>query len=116
MNLLRFAFFAFAGLALSLLAAPAFGQSVEPVEVVNFPDLQEVKGSVEIVSPTPHSRLVARREVLVSPGALESPGDAVALGIVDAAGFTDVVVSVHGLSTDRLSSPGLSSGPSKRTA
>jgi hypothetical protein len=86
-------------------ARTANAQEVRPVEIVNFPEIQNISGKVQIDQPTPHSRLIRRSEILVSPGTL-TPGDAVALGVIDASGFTDLVLSVHGLSTDRLLSPG----------
>lgn len=103
----RLSAFAAPFLSLLLLSSVSLsGQELQRVEVVNFPDLQSVSGKVEISGPTPHSRLVSRHDVVVSPGSLDVPGDAVALGTVDAAGFTDLVLSFHGLSTDRILNPG----------
>ena len=95
-------------LCLLLLSAsqPIMAQEISPVEIVNFPDVQNVTGQLKITHPTPHSRMFSRHEILVSPGSPTQPGDAVAAGTIDASGFTDLVLSVHGLTSDRIASPG----------
>ena len=71
------------------------------MQVVNLPEVQKVDGDVKVTSPTPHSSLVEWSQRIVSPGTRAAPGDYVLVGSLDAAGFTNVVLSVHGRLGDR---------------
>jgi len=75
---------------LLLVLAPLALQAAEPaqVEVLNFPALQQIKGTVAVDGPMSHARYVRREEVLVPisrRGNLEQMAD---LGVVETEGFT----------------------------
>ena len=72
-------------------------QTVQPVVITNFPPVQTVAGklAVTVSEPIPATRLASDQEV-VSPGTPDDPGSLTEGGVVDATGFTSVVLSLAG--------------------
>jgi len=92
----------------ALLAATgaAVAQEVQPVRVINLPEVQEVEGEVRIEEPVPHSRFHRIVDVTVPPGSLESTIDLVEAGTIDVSGFTEVALSLLVVTGDLLSREG----------
>ena len=109
------AFLVIVSIALLLLVLPAgqaISQELQSVLVTNFPQLQEVKGTVSvegtvsIEGPVRHAALRRLKEVLVSPA---DPGETSRLtdgGILEADGFTGVVLSLNGRTRGKILEPG----------
>ncbi len=86
-------------LAIALAAATAAAEEVRvvTVEVVNLPEVQQVTGSVAVSEPIPHTRFVHFSDVVVSPLVpRDDPNRLVSAGVLDASGFTSVVLSLGG--------------------
>ncbi len=92
-------------IALAVLAAavllvqapsPSSADSPERVVVTNFPEVQEIVGSVSVPEPVPQSALVRRLDVVVPPTDRSATSQLVEVGTLDAAGFTHAVVSLRG--------------------
>ena len=95
--------------ALCLLALPApprplAADGPEDVFVTNFPEVQRVAGTVTVGAPVPQTRLV-RFEALASPGRRSDPSDYTEAGVLDAAGFGSVTLSLGGTVQGRLVQP-----------
>ena len=79
----------------SVIAFPASAET-EKVHVVNFPEIQSIRGTVEMTEPAPGTRLARIHENVVAPA---DPADAINLvlaGTLDAHGFRSAVLSVAG--------------------
>ena len=50
-----------------VLPALASGQEAEPVEVVNFPEVQAIEGQVGVDGPIAQTRLVSLSDAIVPP-------------------------------------------------
>ncbi len=87
----------FVVLSLAWLAPRVDSEEVTPVLVTNLPELQRIEGEVEVPSAIPHARSVRLSKVVVPPSLRSDPGDLVPAGVLDAAGFTEVVLSLHGI-------------------
>ena len=77
-------------------AGTAVSQEVQTVFVSNFPKVWKVTGGVSIDGPVSHGRFVPLRDVTVPP---VSPKETIRLiqgGIVDADGFTSMVLGLQG--------------------
>lgn len=77
-------------------AGTAVSQEVQTVFVTNFPKAWKVNGSVSIDGPVSHGRFAPLREVTVPP---VSPKETIRLiqgGVVDADGFTSMVLGLQG--------------------
>lgn len=85
---------------LSTIALLAFAfhpaRAQEPVFVTNFPEVQEVTGEVKLASPIPHSDLVAFGAVEVTTVGREEATGLISGGLLEADGFTSVVLSLAG--------------------
>jgi hypothetical protein len=95
MRMKRSAFALAAALALPL---PASAQEVtRAVVVTNFPPIQRVMGRVDVsvAEPIPSAVLASKHEV-VSPGSPQNPGSLTEGGVIEADGFTGVVLSLAG--------------------
>lgn len=96
----RSALFAAAALGAVLLLVQAADRTSAdaPAEVLvtNFPEVQEVAGSVAVAGPIPHSALIRRLDVIVPPVARSATTGLVEAGAVDAAGFTHAVLGLRG--------------------
>ena len=83
-----------------LTAVPGFAQpkpaAPEKVFVVNFPEQQEVSGSVNVEGHLETARLFSFEAVVVPPASPDNPARMVQLGTLDAAGFRSVVASLAG--------------------
>ena len=89
--------------ALSLPAARLLaGSDIDQVWVRNFPDVQAVRGDVQIREPIPASRFAPMRGLLVAPGTDGELASLEAAGEVDAGGFAQLTVSVSGQVTSEL--------------
>lgn len=97
-----------AGTVLGLLwpAGDGTAQDVSPVEVVNFPEVQEVGGTVRVDEPIPGSRLLHLGDVVVSPVPRDDTTSLVEAGRIDATGFTHVVLSLRGEVQGKLAREG----------
>ena len=79
----------------SVMGSPA-GAQTEEVNVVNFPEVQPIRGTVEMNKPAPGTRFAQIHENVVAPA---DPADAINLilaGTLDARGFRSAVLSVAG--------------------
>jgi hypothetical protein len=83
-------------LVLALVPAPWLGaEGPESVFVTNFPDLQQIGGSVAVPKPIPHTRFESI-EGLVSPGPLTEPSSYSEVGRLDSSGFATVTLGLTG--------------------
>jgi hypothetical protein len=80
--------------AAGVVAAPALAQ--EDVFVVNFPEVQQVTGKVELGGPTPQSALVRFDEEIVAPVQREDTTALVRGGVLQTEGFVSIVLSLAG--------------------
>jgi len=97
------------GLLLLLSQAHAPSSSAEDLDrviVTNFPNVQQVAGSVRVAEPVPQSELVRRLDVIVPPVDRAATTQLVEGGIVEAAGFTHAVLSLRGEVQGNLTQPG----------
>jgi hypothetical protein len=81
------------------LAAPARGAADDPVRsvrVINLPTVQHVTGTVSIDGTIPHSSLVAFKDLSVPPVEPTETGRLIDGGLLQADGFTGLVLSLSG--------------------
>lgn len=86
-------------LAVALTLGPGSARAADPpgdVRVTNFPEIQSIRGSVEILEPATTSRLLSISEDVVSPVPPEQTGNLVLAGTLEASGFRSVVLSLAG--------------------
>ena len=84
---------------LLLPGAPARGAADDPVRsvrVINLPTVQHVTGTVAIDGPIAHSSLVSFKEISVPPVEPTETGRLIDGGILQADGFTGLVLSLSG--------------------
>lgn len=82
-------------------------QSSQPldVHVENFPDTQQVKGSVSIEGTTSHSKYIKNEGILVPPSSRNELSELTFAGIVETDGFTSISANVQGeIKSDSFSS------------
>ena len=82
-----------------LVALPdgrASSDEIQEVAVVNFPDLQQVAGTVFVEGPVRHATLQSLKEILVSPVDRERTTRLINGGVLETDGFTSVVLSLNG--------------------
>ena len=87
------------GLGLGVLLLPlgqVASQSIQQVLVTNFPQSQEVSGTVQIDTPVPQSELVTFAGVTVPPVKPTDTTRLVEAGTLVTDGFPSVVLSLHG--------------------
>lgn len=85
-------------LALLCLVAvlPTGAEPPEEIYIVNFPDQQEVRGTVSVDGAIPHSRMERFENLVVTPVKRSEYTNLQEIGVLDAAGFSAAVVSVVG--------------------
>ena len=66
------------------------------VHVDNFPETQQIKGSVSIEGPLIHSKFVKKEGLLVPISRRGESSEMLHGGIVDAEGFTSIAISLQG--------------------
>lgn len=91
-------------LVLWLALAPSRGLDAdgpEQVFVTNFPEVQQVAGTVTVAAPVPQTRF-ERLEALVSPASAAETGSYTEAGTLDARGFGAVTLSLAGTVQGRL--------------
>jgi hypothetical protein len=76
------------------------------VRVTNFPEIQEVKGTVSIEGMTGHSRFIKKEGILVPPSSRNELSELTFSGFVDTDGFTTISANVHGEVKSALFSSG----------
>lgn len=100
MRIGRVALLALAGAGALLFAAwwgeEGTARDIAPVEVVNLPEIQEVRGTVDVGGPIPGARMVRLRNLLVPPVARSDTTSLVDAGRIDGAGFTHVMLALRG--------------------
>jgi hypothetical protein len=82
--------------AFGLAAGTGVAREILDVRVRNWPDVQNVRGRVAIEGAIRQAEEVAFEELLVTPVARESTSRLVEAGVVEAAGYASVAVSVVG--------------------
>ncbi len=85
----------FAILAL-IPAGEAIAQSTQRVHVVNFPDIQEIRGEVNVKGALRLSDMSSFTGIMVPPVAPTETTRLVSAGILMADGFSNVVLSLYG--------------------
>lgn len=88
----------FAVLALLCLVAvlPTGAEPPEQVYIANFPEQQEVRGTVSVDGAIPHSRMVRFENHVVTPVKRSEYTNLQEIGVLDATGFSAAVLSVVG--------------------
>ena len=71
-------------------------QEVTQTFFVNLKDPHPIEGDVNVSSPIPHSDMASMVDVVVAPATREQTGLWTDVGPIDTAGFTSVVLSLHG--------------------
>jgi hypothetical protein len=97
------------GAGLLLLLRPderARADDFEQVAVVNFPEVQEVSGTVAVAGPTRHAALVRRADILVSPVGPEETTRLIDGGVLETDGFISVVLSLNGRPKGKIEEAG----------
>jgi hypothetical protein len=99
-----------AAAALYLVWSPPVGRAVaaagpERVHVTNFPPVQDVRGTVAVREPIPATQLQRRTELVSAGDRLEANSLAEARPL-EAAGFTQVVLSLAGMVKGEVRRPG----------
>jgi hypothetical protein len=79
--------------ALAMTASPQ-ARSQEAIWIANFPDVQQVTGSVSIEGPIPAARLDRFADIVVTSVRPTDTNRLVAAGTLDAAGFTTMALSL----------------------
>jgi hypothetical protein len=76
----------------------AFAQSSQPldVNVKNFPEKQEVKGSVSVEGSISHAKYFKKEGVVVPTSRRNELGELISAGTVETDGFTKVTMSLQG--------------------
>lgn len=93
-----------AALLLFFGALPARGAADDPVRsvrVINLPTVQHVTGTVSIDGTIPHSSLVSLKDISVPPVEPTETGRLIDGGLLQADGFTGVVLSLSGRAAGR---------------
>ncbi|MDH3254058.1 MAG: hypothetical protein OEM62_03625 [Acidobacteriota bacterium] len=83
-------------LLLTAFALPTLAAEPEEVRVVNFPEIQPIRGTVEIGKPAPGTTLVSISEAVVAPADPDRITNLVAAGLLTAHGFRSGVLSLAG--------------------
>ncbi len=86
--------------------AAAGTAELEQVWVQNFPETQQVRGSVTVTEPVPHAVFLRREGLIVPQARRTESNDLVFAGVVESAGFTGAVLSLQGEVQDSFFSAG----------
>ena len=87
-------------------AAPADGEGVQEVTVLNFPDLQRVDGAVAVKAPVQLDSQFVQRKLTVVPAGPTKAREVTDGGVLELGPFARVVVSLAGETTSRIVAPG----------
>ena len=79
---------------LALAATVSIAAEVQPVEVINLPEVQRVEGAVGVNGPIPSARMERQLGVLVSPVSRTTTSRLVDAGTLRTDGFTTLVLSL----------------------
>lgn len=84
--------------------SPVNGQDeeIQRVLVTNFPDLQQVAGTVSVEGPVRHSTLQRVRDILVPPVEPKETGRLIDGGVLMMDGFTSAVLSLNGQAKGKI--------------
>lgn len=85
-------------LCLVIAISSSLAHSAEPldVRVKNFPDTQQVKGSVSIEGTVSHAIFVKREGLLLSTSRRNELNEMFLAGVIETGGFTPISVSLQG--------------------
>ncbi len=81
----------------SVVLLAAVGREILEVMVLNFPDLQKIKGSVTIEGPIRHGDLIRFGDIIVPPVRPTDTTRLISAGTLVTDGYTDVVLSLNGI-------------------
>ena len=84
----------------------ASSDEIQDVAVVNFPDLQQVAGTVSVAGPVRHAVLQSLKGILVSPVGPEETTRLMDGGVLETDGFISVVLSLNGRPKGKIVSSG----------
>jgi hypothetical protein len=87
-------------------SAPAGGEAVQDVNVLNFPSPQRIEGAVDLRHPVALASSFLRRTATVLPARLAQVRELTDGGELRAEGFTRAIVSLAGVATSRIVAPG----------
>ncbi|MHB8844450.1 MAG: hypothetical protein ACYC7L_06830 [Nitrospirota bacterium] len=79
-----------------LPAAPVYSAETQNVHVDNFPETQQIKGSVSIDGPVSHVQFIKKEALLVPPARRAEASEMTYAGTVSAEGFTSITLSLQG--------------------
>jgi hypothetical protein len=94
---------------LFLLVTPideVISQEIRRVLVMNFPDVQTVRGTVSISGPVHFAELASFEGIVVPPVRPTETTRLVEAGTLDAEGFASVVLSLQGITKGDVKQPG----------
>lgn len=77
-------------------------EETQRVLVTNFPELQQVAGTVSVEGPVRHSTLQRVKEILVPPVEPKETGRLIDGGVLTMDGFTSVVLSLNGQTKGKI--------------
>jgi hypothetical protein len=81
-------------------------QELNRTFVVNLKDPHPVEGTVNVGAPIPHSATQSLFDIVVAPAPPDEPSLWTEAGLLEADGFTSVVLSLHGQFRGNPSGPG----------
>ncbi len=81
-------------------------ETTQNVRVVNLPETQNIDGSVEVNGLIKHSFLDRREKIIIPPAQRSDTNNLTEAGVVEADGFTSVVLSILGEVKSTTFSPG----------
>jgi|GEM_PF-547293 len=83
------------------------GETLAPVLVTNFPEVQAIEGAVSIRGLVEHTRFVEpKREIVVAPVSREQTTQLIDGGVLETEGFSRVVLSLAGVVKGTVDRPG----------
>lgn len=68
----------------------------QEVRVNNFPETQQIRGSVSIEGPLSHAKFFKREGILVPPSRRNELSELVHAGVIDTDGYTSVQINMQG--------------------
>jgi hypothetical protein len=81
-------------------------ETTQNVRVVNLPKTQNIDGSVEVKGLISHSFLDRRERIIIPPAQRSETNNLTEAGVVEADGFTYVVLSILGEAKSTVFTPG----------
>lgn len=73
-----------------------YSNTIQRVEVTNFPKEQEVRGNVSVTGRLSHSEIVRRQGIIVPPVKRSDTTNLLQGGSIETDGFTSLIVSLQG--------------------